>query len=323
MTRIADDLVSVIVPAYNAERWVGATLASALAQTHRNLEVIVVDDGSRDNTSAIVEAFAARDPRVRLLRQANRGVGWARNAAITASNGSLVAPLDQDDLWHPEKVAKQVAALQRGGPTVGLVYTWHSTIDEADRVIGRIVRPRFEGNVYAALVLGNFISSASTPLFRRSCLTETGGYSTDPDCGYCEDWKLNLDIAERYEFALVPEFLVGYRLTPGSMSQNVEKSQRCHAAVLAEARQRHPELPESLFRDARTGFCYWFGLNSLRNGQIRGGLSLIAKIALNDPLFPIRPLFRQAAARAARKFGRRIGFVENYLGRHFSEVPPR
>src|SRR5206468_1498575 len=101
--RMADKppLVSVILPVCDGASFVGDTLASALGQTYRHLEVVVVDDGSRDGTRAVVEAWVERDARVRLVSQANGGVAAARNRAIAAANGDLIAPLDADDLWEP------------------------------------------------------------------------------------------------------------------------------------------------------------------------------------------------------------------------------
>ncbi len=316
-----EELGSVIIPAYNAERWIAATLTSALAQTYRALEVVVVDDGSQDTTSAIVETFAVRDPRVHLVRQENQGLAAARNAAIAASKGTLIAPLDADDLWHRGKIAKQVVAMRSGAPRVGLVYSWCSLIDEADRVLALGLRPRYRGQVYVEVLTINFICSASNPLIRRACLSAVGGYGKNVEG--CEDLKLYLEIAEKYEFALVPEFLVGYRRTSASMSQDILKMKRSHDKVLAEAKQRHPELSAHLFRQATCVFCYWFGLSGIRNGRIREGLSMMASIARNDPLFPLRSLFRQAAVRAVRRLGRRAGFIEQAVGKPFSELSPR
>ena len=317
----AKELVSVIVPAYNAERWIASTLASALAQTHKKLEVIVVDDGSSDGTARVVESIATSEPRVRLLRQTNSGPPAARNAGIAVAKGSLIAPLDADDLWHPEKLAKQIAVMQSAGQKVGLVYSWFSIIDETGRVTARALRPRKQGNVYEDLVVSNFISSGSIPLIRRSCVDEVGGYGRNVDG--CEDVKLYLDIAEHYEFAYVPEFLVGYRRSRGSVSQNLSNMMRSHERVLAEVRERHPELPPRLLRHAQTEFRYWFGMNSLRNGRVREGVTLLADIVRSDPYFPLRPSFWQGALRAVRKFARKLGLVESFIGRPFLELPPQ
>src|SRR3981081_1852732 len=108
-------LVSVLIPAFNAEETVADTLRSVRAQSYRNLEIIVVDDGSRDNTARIVSQFESEDSRIRLIEQANSGVAAARNAAPAASSGSLIAPLDADDLWHPQKIELQVNNLGISG----------------------------------------------------------------------------------------------------------------------------------------------------------------------------------------------------------------
>ena len=118
--RPSDALVSVLVPAYNAASTIAETLASALAQTHESLEIIVVDDGSSDNTAAVVEDFSARDSRVIFVRQTNGGVASARNAALSMARGSFVAPLDADDLWHPEKISRQMRRLAEAGSATGV-----------------------------------------------------------------------------------------------------------------------------------------------------------------------------------------------------------
>src|SRR5258705_9340291 len=124
--RMADNgpLVSVILPVRDGESFIGDTLESALGQTYRNLEVVVVDDGSRDRTRAVVEAWAERDSRVRIFVQANAGVAAARNKAIAAARGEFIAPLDADDLWDPTKIERQVQRMNGTGETTGFVYCW-------------------------------------------------------------------------------------------------------------------------------------------------------------------------------------------------------
>src|SRR5262245_55521841 len=127
--------VSVLLPVYNAERYLAETLDSALAQTHPNLEVIVIDDGSVDRSRAIAEARAERDPRVRVITKTNGGVAAARNRAIAEASGDLIAPLDADDLWSATKIERQVKRMRDGGDAVGLVYSWWAWMDERGRVL--------------------------------------------------------------------------------------------------------------------------------------------------------------------------------------------
>src|SRR5579864_8402353 len=126
-------LVSVIIPAYNAERFLRYTLASAQAQTYEHVEIIVVDDGSTDSTVDIALAAAAADKRVRVLRQENLGVAAARNRALGESRGDFIAPLDADDVWHPQNLALQVAALKVARSTTAVSYAWSVVIDERGR----------------------------------------------------------------------------------------------------------------------------------------------------------------------------------------------
>src|SRR5579859_7287264 len=141
----AGEVVSVIIPAFNAATNIRQTLDSVRAQTHQAFEVIVVDDGSTDNTCAVVEEFVRQDSRFRLICQANRGVGDARNAGIREARGKYIAPLDADDFWYPEKLEKQVARLVQGGPEIGLVYCWSDLIDERGELMGHGDQYNFEG----------------------------------------------------------------------------------------------------------------------------------------------------------------------------------
>ena len=115
--------IAVVVPAYNAARTLARTLESALNQTHRALEVLVVDDGSSDGTAALAREFSERDSRLRVIVQPNGGVARARNRGIQEARAKYVAPLDADDLWHPTKLAKQLAVLSAApagtGPGAG------------------------------------------------------------------------------------------------------------------------------------------------------------------------------------------------------------
>lgn len=286
-----EDLVSVIVPAYNAGKYVRETLASVLAQTYRTLEVVVVDDGSSDDTARIVEAVMASDPRVRLIRQQNKGVAAARNAGIAAARGAFIAPVDADDLWHPSKIAKQLSRMRAGGQQVGLVYVWSASIDENGRVLHRRFGETVEGDAYAALILYNFLGNGSTPLFRRSCLERTGLY--DERFRNAADFLFYLAMAERYDFAVVPEFLVGYRQVATSLSRNLVGLIGFHEQVLADARRRHPELPERLFRWSMAAACFPAAGKSLRNRQFKQGMALLAKSILLDPGLVLTPMMWQ------------------------------
>jgi glycosyltransferase involved in cell wall biosynthesis len=251
-------LVSVIIPAYNAEAFIAQTLESVLSQTYKNIEVLVVDDGSLDRTAEIVEFFAETDSRIILLKQANAGVAAARNLAIEKSNGEYIAPIDADDIWYPQKLEKQVQCMLEADQSVGLVYAWSASIDEEDNIIGEYNSFHYlnicsiEGYVYPAMMFMNLIGNGSVPLIRRSCLDKIGFYNCklkEQDAQGCEDWDIYLRIAEFYQFRVVPEFLIGYRQVKGSMSKSYKSMARSYDLIMADSKKGHPEIP--------TCICNW------------------------------------------------------------------
>lgn len=244
-------LISVIIPAYNAAAFIETTLNSVINQTYTNIEVIVVDDGSQDETSKIVQSIVQKDDRVSLLHQPNSGVAAARNLAIKYAQGEFIAPIDADDIWYPQNLEKQVQCFHESDSTVGLVYAWSIVIDEDDTPIGDFHVSEYEGEVYIALLYSNFLGNASSTLIRRSSLEKVGGYNCElkaNGCQGCEDWDIYLRIAEHYQVRVVPEFLIGYRQTTGSMSHNYISMINSQQFVLTSVQQRHPEIPHAIYR---------------------------------------------------------------------------
>lgn len=219
-------LVSIVIPAYNAAETLVETLASAAAQTHRKIEIIVVDDGSTDATATIAASFCERDPRARLVRQENRGVCAARNKGIAESEGEFVAPLDADDIWHPEKITRQVAA---AGSQAGFVYSWSRDIDMADNVWRDGPRPQHEGSIFLRMLRENFVGNGSALLVRRSAALAVGGYDETMrgNCGEgAEDILFQLKLAEQFPAAVAPGYLIGYRRRASSQSVNLDAMYR-------------------------------------------------------------------------------------------------
>lgn len=252
---IANSLVSVVIAAYNAEAFISDTLKSILTQTYRNFEVIVVDDGSRDRTAEIVRSFAEIDDRIQLIQQSNSGVAASRNLAIQRSSGEYIAPIDADDIWYSERLEKHVRCLESSDESVGLVYSWSMYLNESGGIKGYSPFGQLgavEGNVLAILVFYNFLDNASTAMFRRSCIDQVGNYNTELTT--CEDWDLYLRIAEQYRFAIVPEYLIGYRQYSSSMSTKCTTMAHFYELIMSRIYLRHPELPRFARRWANTAF---------------------------------------------------------------------
>jgi glycosyltransferase involved in cell wall biosynthesis len=256
----------VVIPAYNAASSLDETLESVRKQTHSNLEILVIDDGSEDRTLAIARAHAARDARVAILQQANRGVGAARNAGVRAARGRYIAPIDADDLWRADKIARQVEAISQAGPSVGLVYTWFALIDEQSNIISTRSRPSDEGDVLKRMCVGNLTGNASSALMPRDVVLAVGGYDESlhqRGIPGCEDLKLYWLIAERYRFVCVQDYLTGYRLRGDSMSNNLPRMMASFEAVTGPLLERRPDLAAQFHR-GRNEILRWLTIRALR-----------------------------------------------------------
>ncbi len=221
---MANDLVSVLVPTYNRAYCLPRAVDSALAQTHQNLEVLIIDDGSTDDTPDLVERLYGGDSRVRYVRQPNQGVSAARNTGIAAARGEFVGLLDSDDYWYPWKIAAQLAVLMHL-PEVGMVWTNLEAVDVAGRVIaGRSIKtmyatwrqfrddeifsrhfafqdfaPQFDefakdavvsvGEIFTPMIVGSLVHT-STTVIRRERLEKTGLFPIDMRAG--EDYDFHL-----------------------------------------------------------------------------------------------------------------------------------
>ncbi|WP_300972944.1 glycosyltransferase family A protein [Sphingomonas sp. LHG3406-1] len=260
-------LVGVVIPAYNAERTIGRTIASVRAQTHAELDIVVVDDGSKDRTAELVARHVREDARIRLVDQPNGGVAAARNRGIAECRSDLVAPIDSDDLWHPDKIARQLAELE-ADPSVGMVATGYSVIDEQDRVIARRAGALPVTNQFEDLCRRNFIGNGSSALMRRQLVECFGGYDSslrERGAEGCEDLQLYLQIAEVSRLALVRDPLTAYRRGSANMSCNARQMMRSFDLVAGRFCERRPELRAS-FNDHRIYMLCW-----LLKGAVLGG----------------------------------------------------
>jgi glycosyltransferase involved in cell wall biosynthesis len=287
------NLISIIVPAYNAERFIGRTLSSALNQTFKDIEVIVVNDGSTDKTQFIVEKFAASDRRVRLFNTTNRGVATARNFGIENARGTYVAFLDADDLWHPTKIARQFKALSAyaADPTWAGVYVFHRAIDEEDRVIDtRQVAMNCRGYVLARDLVLKFVGNGSSLLVRREAALAVGGFDpsyAEAGLGGSEDLDFELRLAARYRIEAVRSFLVGYRVYEGNMSSDRVRMAKSLVATIEQHIRRNPSMPPRIRRWGIAN-CYkyaYFALGHVR--EFRLAMRAFCMMFLNDPILAI------------------------------------
>jgi glycosyltransferase involved in cell wall biosynthesis len=218
--RLQTDMVSAIIPAFNAEAYVADAIESVLAQTYQPIECIVVDDGSSDRTAAVVQSFS---PKVRLLQQQNAGPSEARNRGAAAARGEYLAFLDSDDRWLPERVQAQIAALRRM-PAIAAVVCGTKVVDERLRPIGAIVQDPTLTADDLLLCRGVMVSTGSNLLIRGQYFEELGGFDTR--LRGSEDWALTLSLVGRGQLTSIPDPLVEYRVHGSNTSASAERLER-------------------------------------------------------------------------------------------------
>jgi glycosyltransferase involved in cell wall biosynthesis len=279
-------LVSVVIPAYNAEATIDDTLRSVRSQTHRDLEIIVVDDGSTDRTTSVVMAHAAADRRVTLIAQENAGVAAARNAGWQSARSAFIAFVDADDLWAPSKIERQLDVILNGGLQVGLVYTWWALIDERNRIRWKVRGRDIAGDVLEQTLLENFVGHASSPLIRRQALVEARGFDSglrNAGIHGCEDWLVYHRIARRYHFGLVPDHLTGYRVVSGRMSSDRPRMLRSFRMVANEMKLGHPESAGKVDQGTRM-YLRFLIVEALGSRNLRQVLRLLSLWVPEHPL---------------------------------------
>jgi len=297
--------VSVVIPAYNREGSIVAAIGSVLAQSFRDFELLVVDDGSRDGTLAAARGVA--DPRLRVIAAAkNGGAAAARNLGAAAARGDWIAFQDSDDEWLPRKLEKQMARLAAPDPASGAAwlgaYCGLLTLGWLDDRPGDRTRLRYvpdpavtpaEGAILAPLLMGNMIST-QTLVVRRDRFAALGGFdeATTP----IEDWDFVIRLAAAGPIAFVDEPLVLQRFSPNSITRDRTRALASTERVLAKNAEAFARHPRALARQALV-----VAGGHRRAGDLAAARAWLARARRADPT-AARPWAMSAAVAALSLF---------------------
>lgn len=251
---IINPLVSVIIPTYNRKRLVCRAAKTVLAQTHDHLECIVVDDCSTDGTLDALTELSYQDQRLRVISHLeNRHASAARNTGISASQGELIAFLDDDDTWLPEKLEKQMKCLSQAPSKVGMVYCWFDIYRDQEIIGTR--RPQLRGNIFDQLLISQPLGNASTLLVRREVIDHIGGFDENLPRG--NDGDFIRRVGQHYEIEVVPEVLVHYfvdhngqsRITDSFGTITTIQSREARLEKFSKELSTRPKIHSSLLYD--------------------------------------------------------------------------
>jgi glycosyltransferase involved in cell wall biosynthesis len=277
------------MPCYNYAQYVGDSIASVLKSTEKDLELIVVDDGSTDGSRAIVKAAAARDPRVKpIFHEKNLGISASRNDALKAAKGNFIAFCDADDLWLPEKLEHQLELLEQypvnhSGPGANIAFGDSKIIDESGRETGERFSDRFpvpsagNGNLFPTLCVRNFINT-QTVLLRRDILGPENLFDTNIQ--YAEDWLFWVRLAREHEFVYSPEPLGYYRVHEANSATTLafEGRKRNRVKVFL-AILGFPDLPRGIV--SQVFYHLGMALSGLKNEAFTSGFAYKESLKYN------------------------------------------
>jgi glycosyltransferase involved in cell wall biosynthesis len=287
-------LVSVIMPVFNGERWLGAALDSALAQSFRSFEIVVVNDGSTDTSLPIAQERAERAPgMIRIINQPNAGLPAARNSALAQARGQYLALLDADDLWRSDHLERIMTEFERD-PDLGLV---HANIERIDADGRRIDIPRRcwsqLADAFEALALRLEHVSCPTAVFSRVAVETVGGFDPDFTGLGCEDRDLWLRIATRFRIHYLDRVTASYRVHRASMSANRDRMARARQLLIVKLTRS--SRGARLLSRMEAMLASDLGLEYLEQAQHRQAIShQWAALRLE----PTDPLIRRRLARA-------------------------
>lgn len=311
-----DSLVSVIIPVYQGEHIILGAVRSALNQTHADLEVFVVDDGSSDGTLAVLETID--DPRLHVLRQSNAGTAAARNAALRRARGRYIAFLDSDDRWFPDKIATELRVLREAPAPVAIAYSSYYAVDDQGRLLHLPPRKTVSGNALEVLLDGEDFLMPSLCLFDRRIFDHIGLFSVGR---YHEDHEFILRASRTYPVFATGKRLVVYRQSTSGKCRSIladfERARSEELSVAGDvAALLTPEQQARLQRNARRSlYCrflmYGFNRHARRMlaevdlGELRSGKKgwlawLFAKSGIN-----LLSTARSAVQTSYRIFGQR------------------
>jgi glycosyltransferase involved in cell wall biosynthesis len=257
--------VSVIMPCYNHSRYLPESIESILGQSYGDLELIIADDCSSDNSVDVIESFKRRDKRIiGIYNKENKGASGSRNSAMTASKGNYVAFCDADDVWEKEKLRIQMNCMlnNRG---YAAIHSDSTIIDgqgnpTGERFSSLHQSKKRSGSLFHELCIANFIN-IQTVLLRRQCVNDVGLF--EEDIKYVEDWIYWVKVANRFNFFYIDEPLGRYRVHEGSTNKNIEGCTKNLIKGYNRILSNFPDIPKKI----RARIYYELGINHAALGE--------------------------------------------------------
>ena len=276
-------IVSIILPTYNRAHIIEKSIRSVLQQTFTNFELIIVDDGSTDNTEEVVKSID--DDRIKYIKYPeNKGANVARNLGISLAQGVYIGFQDSDDEWYIDKLEKQVRLMKSSLPIIGVVYSAYMRDEKNEKIyIPTDDIIKLDGNILEELLTHNFVDTP-TMLIRKECFDKIGDF--DESLPRFQDWEMAIRLAEHYHFKYMNEATLDAYIQSDSISNNKESGKKALSIILKKHIQKYTQNNELTTRQYNL-----IGMNLFLYGNTKDGQSYLWK-AYKKNLFNIKILLK-------------------------------
>lgn len=279
--------VSVIMPAYNAERTISDSIRSVKSQTLTDWELIILDDGSSDETLRLARTHAERDRRIRVISQRNSGPSIARNRGVEEARADVVAFLDADDRWAAERLAGCMRIFSRE-PDIGVVFSRTRFMDQLGERLGTL-SPAFKKKLcIAQLMAENPACSTSNFVCRRAVFEDCGGFARDLHFAEDQEWLLRVALEGRWDICGVNAEWFFYRSSAESQSSDLEKMREGWGELMRRAMAAYPEQATPHYHIAYAPFHRYLARRALRMGRPSSALNYLGMAIRHEPLIILR-----------------------------------
>lgn len=315
--------VSVIVPAYNVSQYIKETLISLEQQTFSDFEALIVDDGSTDNTAAIVRQICQQDSRFQLLQKSNGGLSSARNHGIRHARGEYIALLDGDDIYHKDKLATHIARLYSQSD-VGVVYSASQTIrDDGKPTFITLSGKPVHSDYQIALLCKNFVGHGSNAVFRRCLIDEVGDFNENLRSWEDVDLWLRIAATQKWRFYLEKRILCYYRVRPSGLSFNIVQMRNSGELVIEDAVARSPQLIKPILPTVYAYMYRYLARLCLQSGDMQTARDFIDQALMCDKSIFYRDMRSLVTLMSVRlsslsklAIGRSLGFASSVQGKN-------
>ena len=274
-------LVSVVITAYNVEPFIVKSIESALGQTYSNLEIIVVDDGSKDGTDKAVEQFG--DPRVRLIRKENGGCASARNAGVEVSRGDFISFLDGDDFWLPNKIERELKCIE-SHPHADLVFSLSLIVDEQGESLGILKFNTQRSFSFEDLLVENPVGNGSAVLIKKETLDQVGLFDESLPASSDTDMWLRIAKLKNENFICLPQIFTCYRRRSSQTTSDYRRMEKSYELILAKARLIAPNVSRGLERRSRFNANRYHAYIAYEEGDLKAARWQLLRSFMSAPV---------------------------------------